>query len=314
MDPITHGLVGLAAGNFSGSSGVLTNPMALACFIGSIIPDGDIIMQYRGDFSYLKNHRGASHSFLGAGILSVVIALLVHLLFPGSNYWKILMWTYIGCLTHICLDLFNSYGAKIFWPFFDKRIGNGLLLSIDPFLITTTFFVYWFNKTNMFYSGLSIGAFLIYLLFRLHRKINTSSFIMKVIDFPVKRLVLLPSMKGFFSWDFIAYGERKILTGKVSMICRKIVYRDRMVQTEDWIRNLVMKTEMGQFFQDFTKEYHISYEKTENGKGKAIMTDLRYYVNDRYMHHATVHFDNKFNPIEEIFHPYNMSRNIKVTV
>ena len=50
-----------------------------------------------------------------------------------------------------------------------------------------------------------------------------------------------------------------------------------------------MDTELGRFFHEFTKEYHISFEKLENGRIKATMTDLRYYINNRYIHHATIH-------------------------
>lgn len=314
MDPISHALVGLAAGGFSGDGGVLSNPLALGCLIGSVMPDADIIMQYWGDYAYLKHHRGASHSLVGMAALSAAASLLIRLLFPGSSFLSIFLWTFIGCLTHVGLDIFNSYGAKLFWPFCNKKIGTGLMLSFDPILVMAATVVHWFGTANTLYTKLSVGVFAIYLLFRQYRKTSIRKAIKKIIDFPVDRLVLLPSMTSLLSWDFIAYGEQEIVTGKAGLLTKKIEIRERMNQSESWIKNLIMNTKVGRFFHEFTKEYHISFEELENGIIKATMTDLRYYINNRYMHHATVHFDQDLNPVEGLFHPYNMRRSAKVPV
>jgi inner membrane protein len=312
MDPITHALVGLATGSLSGGGGVLSNPLALGCLIGSVIPDADIIMQYWGDYVYLKHHRGASHSLLGMAAISVGVAFLIHLLFPGISYLSILLWTYIGCLTHVSLDIFNSYGAKLFWPFWDKKLGSGLMLSFDPFLIVIVTLVYLLRAVNPLYSIIGLFAFVVYILFRQFRKIRVRTLLTQWVDFPVKRLVLFPSMAGLFSWEFIAYGEEEIATGKCSMFAKKIKLRERMAQSESWVEELVMNTQLGRFFHEFTKEYHISFEEMENGKIRVTMTDLRYFVNNRYMHHGTIQFDKELNPEKELFHPYNMSRSAKV--
>jgi inner membrane protein len=312
MDPITHALVGLATGSLSGGGGVLSNPLALGCLIGSVIPDADIIMQYWGDYVYLKHHRGASHSLLGMAAISVGVAFLIHLLFPGISYLSILLWTYIGCLTHVSLDIFNSYGAKLFWPFWDKKLGSGLMLSLDPFLIVIVTLVYLLRAVNPLYSIIGLFAFVVYILFRQFRKIRVRTLLTQWVDFPVKRLVLFPSMAGLFSWEFIAYGEEEIATGKCSMFAKKIKLRERMAQSESWVEELVMNTQLGRFFHEFTKEYHISFEEMENGKIRVTMTDLRYFVNNRYMHHGTIQFDKELNPEKELFHPYNMSRSAKV--
>lgn len=313
MDPISHGLVGLAAGSFSGESGVLTNPLALGCLIGSIIPDGDIIMQYWGDYAYLKNHRGASHSFAGMTAISLAVSLLINLIFKGSSFLIVFLWTYIGCLTHVGFDLLNSYGAKLLWPFSNKKYGSGLLLSFDPFLAVTSIIVYWFNSTNRIYIKFAIGAFAAYLLFRQWRKIQIRDSIVKKLGFTIDRIVLLPSMTGLFSWDFIVYTKREIVTGRSSMLGKKIIIRDRMQQSNSWIKEIVMNTDVGRFFSEFTKEYHISLDKLENGTIKATLTDLRYFVKNRYIHHATIYFDRNFNPVECLFQPYNIKRSSKLS-
>ena len=50
-----------------------------------------------------------------------------------------------------------------------------------------------------------------------------------------------------------------------------------MQQSNSWIKEIVMNTDVGRF-SEFTKEYHISLDKLENGTIKATLTDLRYFV------------------------------------
>lgn len=313
MDPITHALVGLAAGSFSGSSNVLANPLALGCLIGSVIPDGDIVLQYWGDFVYLKNHRGVSHSIPVMAGLSAIAALLINAIFPGNAFWSIFLWTFIGCLTHIVLDVFNSFGAKVLWPFYDKKVGTGLLLVFDPLVVVIAALVYWFNKNNLLYTGLSIGIFILYLLFRQFSKIRIYNILVKEISVDVNRIVLLPSMSGLFNWDFIAYGDKVILTGKINAIGRKIEFRDKLEISEDWINELVMDTKIGQFFKDFSHECYISCEDRDD-LYYVTLTDLRYYMKDRYMHHGTVLFNKELELVECAFHPYHNERNSRMPI
>jgi len=62
MDPITHGVVGLAMAAYTGEAISIASPYAMSSLLGAVIPDADIVMQFKGDYSYLKNHRGMSHS------------------------------------------------------------------------------------------------------------------------------------------------------------------------------------------------------------------------------------------------------------
>ena len=99
MDLITHGAVGLALGSLAGGPDIINNPLAIGSFIGSIIPDGDIIYQLKGDYAYLKNHRGPSHSIIMGIIVSLVLAGLLRaflMIFPFEYF---------------CVDLWELYAA-----------------------------------------------------------------------------------------------------------------------------------------------------------------------------------------------------------
>ena len=60
MDPISHGMVGLAIATISGEP--IVGAVSIGTTLGAMAPDLDILAQFKGHLSYLKNHRGMSHS------------------------------------------------------------------------------------------------------------------------------------------------------------------------------------------------------------------------------------------------------------
>lgn len=87
MDPVTHGVIGLAISAFSGDPVSLVNPVSLGCAIGAMSPDIDIIAKIKGDYVYLKHHRGLTHSFparvFDTFIIRIVSKSLKKLIFFG---------------------------------------------------------------------------------------------------------------------------------------------------------------------------------------------------------------------------------------
>src|SRR6056297_2806369 len=104
MDPITHALAGSVVASFSGNSLSLTDPLYLGAILGSVVPDLDIVYQLKGDVSYLKNHRGFSHSIPGLILLSTLISGILFFLFPNIVFSKLLFWTFAGACSHTLLD------------------------------------------------------------------------------------------------------------------------------------------------------------------------------------------------------------------
>lgn len=127
MDPLTHAAVGLTIAVLSGEPLSVSNPAVIACVAGAIIPDGDIVMQLKGDYAYLKNHRGMSHSIPMMFVYSGVITGLLWLIFGGISLWNVFPLALLGCFSHIALDVTNSYGAQVLWPLSKKHITFDLL-------------------------------------------------------------------------------------------------------------------------------------------------------------------------------------------
>lgn len=314
MDLITHGVVGLALGSLSGGSDMINNPLAIGSLIGSVIPDGDIIYQLKGDYTYLKNHRGPSHSIVVGAIMSLMISGILRVLFHDFSFWSIFAWTFGGYMLHIGLDIFNSYGANILWPFNKKKIESGLLLIFDPALLISAGVIFFARGEHWLRMAASIGFFILYLVFRWILKRRVYKNLVKHFGLEKdQEIAVMPSMLRLFKWDFILYQKKRIVTGRVNILRNDIEVRDNLERSHSELENLVMGTKIGKFFKDFSPHYHVEW--TNDGENhRAIITDLRYYVKGGYLHHATALFDEKLKPVYAAFQPYSKQREIKIPV
>ncbi|HSL91439.1 MAG TPA: metal-dependent hydrolase [Candidatus Limnocylindrales bacterium] len=130
MDTVTHGLTGwLIARAIPSEEG--RKEATVAVVVGSLLPDADNVASLFGSELYLRIHRGISHSFAGVGVTSLLVALLICKYGKWKDLKKLFLLTLLGQLSHIALDLLNSYGTQIFQPFSDARVSFDLLFVID---------------------------------------------------------------------------------------------------------------------------------------------------------------------------------------
>ena len=130
MDTVTHGLTGwLVARAVPSDAG---KKMATAAVVlGSVLPDADNVASLFGSEIYLRLHRGVSHSFAGVAVTSLLVALLFYRFGKWKDLKKLYLLALLGQLSHIALDLLNSYGTQIFQPFSNARVSFDLLFIID---------------------------------------------------------------------------------------------------------------------------------------------------------------------------------------
>lgn len=314
MDLVTHGIIGLALGSLTGGPHLLQNPMALGSLIGSVMPDGDIIFQAKGDYCYLKNHRSASHSIPIAASLSFIVSAILAYIFQGYSIWSIFKWTFSSYLIHMGLDLFNSYGASVLWPFKKKKYRSALLMSFDPVVFLAFATVYIFNKKYPWVTAVSAVLLVCYLLFRwlMRKRVERSLVQYFNLDSNCK-VVVLPSALRFFKWDFIIYKAKDIITGQINFIRNKTVIRDKFTKNESKIDKLVMDTPLGKFFKEFSPYYYIHWEH-DGEKYYATISDLRYFIRGQYLYNGTILFNRYFEPIKYIFQPYKLARRMKISI
>ncbi len=116
MDNLTHSLTGLM---LSRTGLNRWYPRAdLVLIVAANIPDIDILAIARGPLYYFEQHRGITHSFAALPVMAFLPVLLACAIGRTMRGWAA-AWgiSIIGVLSHLLLDLTNTYGVRLLYPF-----------------------------------------------------------------------------------------------------------------------------------------------------------------------------------------------------
>jgi inner membrane protein len=142
MDPITHTLTGycLSQAGFNRK----TRNATVTLLVAANLPDIDAVSRLGGSLAYLEYHRGPTHSLVGITVLAALTAAVVYALRkdapPGRNSPPLsAKWLFLGCwaatASHLLLDLTNSYGVRLFWPWSNRWYAADIESMVDPVLL-----------------------------------------------------------------------------------------------------------------------------------------------------------------------------------
>lgn len=313
MDPITHAVVGLSIAVLLGEPISLSNPAVIGCVSGAVIPDGDIIMQLKGDYVYLKNHRGLSHSIPVMLIYAVFITGVLWFMLGSFPIWKVLFFSLMGCFSHIALDITNSYGAQILWPLSKKRYTLDLLLIYDPMLIVMCLLILLPAVRNLIPPVISIFLFLAYLVLRYRMKHIARKVVFDNLSdkYDLVHFRIMPSMIGLIKWHFILETKKEKIVGEVNILPRRFKIINIMKNIDKTLYDMAICTPLAKFFSQFTPVFHIDCEKCGNNYVFEFI-DLRYYIAKDFLHHATAIINKDLEVVTSLFHPYTKSKNVEV--
>ncbi len=141
MDNITHTLtaVALSQAGFNRKTRFATLTLILA----ANLPDVDWISWAWGSATYLKYHRGITHSILGVTVLAALLGWSMYTLgcrarekpgLPLSRWW-LLAAAWVGTSSHLLLDFTTSYGVRPFLPFSSRWYAWDIMFIFDPLLL-----------------------------------------------------------------------------------------------------------------------------------------------------------------------------------
>lgn len=138
MDPITHALTSAALSR-AGLNRMtrLATPMVL---VAGLAADIDVVSLAGGAGSYLEYNRTLTHSLVGSGVLAVLVAAAFWLLgrkraTSPIRFAQALAVTAAAAACHLLLDLAESYGVELLWPFQRKRTAWDLVGAVDPWIL-----------------------------------------------------------------------------------------------------------------------------------------------------------------------------------
>ncbi len=150
MDPITHGVLGLAVGEAVFGK-KLGRKSGLIGAIAAMAPDLDVFIQTAADpFSGLVYHRHFTHALSFIPVGALIVALLFCLVFQKlradfKTTWAVAT---LSFATHSLLDSCTSYGTMLYWPFADTRVAWDFIAIIDLFF-TLPLFLAWFSSVKI---------------------------------------------------------------------------------------------------------------------------------------------------------------------
>lgn len=304
MDPITHGVIGAAVAKLTGNEISIYDAATVSIVIGSIFPDVDIVFQKWGDYVYLKNHRGITHSIVGLIVSATFLSVVLSLIYRGSSIYELFLWSLLGGAAHSGFDLLNSYGAKLMWPFCDKKFSLGILNSFDPLFLTA---LIGHIISPPWFRGASLILFVSYIVLRVFMKWIVSNSIHKNFSDKCEKLSLLPSVTGLFRWHFILEEPGRNVVGEKNILKQNIKVFKVFDKIEEEVLRKVSFSYVGKFFSEFTPVSHVMRENIGNIT-RYIFVDMRYYIRDGFLHHAVLELDEEDNVVNASFNPYSMNR------
>lgn len=148
MDPITHGLIGAAAGLGVLSAARRGAPLrerriAASCgFLGGEAPDVDRLVDIwyahvwedTGGLAYMLYHRGITHTVLACIVFAALIGGCVALLSKARAFSSSLAFlaALAGAALHLAMDATNDYGVHPFFPLSERWFYGDFLFLGEP--------------------------------------------------------------------------------------------------------------------------------------------------------------------------------------
>lgn len=312
MDPFSHALIGANIAGLAGHQISLSDPMFLGPVLASVVPDLDIVMQFKGDLAYIQNHRGFSHSLPALLIWSSIITIILHLTMPGTaSLASLFLLTAGGAVSHSLFDMFNSYGVRLLWPFVKRKIAFNVVSLVDWIIVVLS--ILSLIAGNFYPIAFSIWA-VIMVAYILHRKWIARSLMLflkiNYLEHEIQKIVILPSRYRIFSWDFLVETKGLFMIGKIHAFSHGTEVCTRMEKTKsNPFIQAALDSPLGKLFSEFTPHFHVMYQ--EKGCQHMVQfTDLRYYYNNDFMHTGSIFLDEDCCAIEQIFQPYNRKHRV----
>jgi inner membrane protein len=139
MEPITHLLLSIAVGRAGLNK--LSRMAMPTLIVSGLAADLDWLSAFAGPRAFLVAHRGASHSILVAVAIAFIVAGVFTIIGKKSaaspvRFVRALLVSAIGAGLHLLLDVTNTYGVKLLWPFSDKWFALDILSAFDLVVLT----------------------------------------------------------------------------------------------------------------------------------------------------------------------------------
>ena len=289
MDTLTHTLMGgtiVGVATMDPNVDALQTGFIIAVVGASLVPDTDTILKFKNNATYIKHHRGITHSLPFTFLVwPIVITLLAILLFDlpfASTY----LWVQLAVFLHVFVDIFNSYGTQALRPLDYSWIQIGTINTIDIFILGAhiIYFILWFlgfNPVTMFfilYAVLIVYYITRHLMQRTIKKKATH----QLPHQNIKRVFVMPTLK-FFVWRVIVVTDTHYFVGRSTH--GQIMFYDTFDQKDKLPQALydIVKFDTNyRTFVFFSSIYRYELKTLNENEVEVRFIDLRYLKDGHY--------------------------------
>ena len=135
MDPISHAVLGQTLATALGRQASPLRTRVIAGVLGALAPDVDAVLMPFGWDLYLRAHEVGTHSLAGSLPIAGSAALIVRALARDSPASDLFAAAWLGCLSHIALDVLSGARIQIGWPLVSGRVSLPLVAMGEPWLL-----------------------------------------------------------------------------------------------------------------------------------------------------------------------------------
>src|SRR5699024_5434159 len=299
MDTGTHIAMGVALGGIATLDPVVSNDPTLfhAVLIGTIIgshaPDLDTILKFKNNATFIRHHRGITHSIPAIIIWGILITSIIYMFVPQVSFLHLWIWTFIAVSLHVLVDIFNAYGTQALLPLSNKWVALGFINTFDPyiFLMHIIGIVAWILGAEPGYMWLMI--YLVIFLYYMKRYFDKREIVQKINHyFPdTEKIANSPTIKQNY-WRVAITTKEYFYVGVVQNGLIKIVDQFRKKSLHDTpIIEVAKKDKNISAFLSFSPIYRWQINVYDDYT-EVRFIDLRYRSKEHYPFVAVVQIDN----------------------
>jgi len=323
MDTATHIVMGISLAGLATldpavqSDPVLFNAILVGTVVGSHAPDFDTVFKMKNNATYIRHHRGASHSIPAIILWGLLVSGIIYLFAPQVSYLHLWLWTFLAVIIHVTVDLFNAYGTQALRPFSNKWIAKGFINTFDPYIFSLNVvgIVAWALGANPAYTWLTVYSVII--LYYIKRYMDKREIVNKIKEhFPdTVEIATSPTLKQNY-WRVAITTENRFYVGKVENRHIEIVDEFKKIPLPDLPIINVAKTDKNiAAFLNFSPVFRWEINEFDNFT-EVRLIDLRYRSNEHYPFVAVVQINDDMKIISSytgwIFSEHKLQRKLYV--
>lgn len=279
MDSVTHIVLGACVGEVvmdkkAGKKAMLWGALAQS------VPDIDFINgAWMPLTKELMAHRGITHSFLFAFVVSLFLALVASKwhkkdAISTSKWFSFFL---IEVLIHLLLDSLNNYGTGLLEPFSTERIAFNILYVADPLFTIIPLFVFLFllfskmdHLHRIKWARIGILAPVFYCCFALLNKFNIEKSVAKHVTHSSKYFTA-PTLLNNFLWTAVIQDSTGFQVGYKSIFSKNEFVFTRFEQHETYLDSIHDHQEVMDL-----KVFSQGFYSLEKWNDTLVFNDLRF--------------------------------------